>query len=236
MYTPKFNRVTDRAVLLEAMRAYSFAILFGPDRGGENEGPAVATHLPLLVRDEGEHGTLLGHFARANPHWKALAGRETLVVLPGPHSYVSPRLYIEPLSVPTWNYIAVHAYGTLSLIQDDEGKSHLVEELIAVHDPDYLDRWRAMPDGYRRTMLAGIMGFRIPIDRVEAKFKLSQNRAAQERGNVREAHAAGSDDQRELAGWMTRLEQTTNADPSSAVADSGSQLHKSRSATTTDER
>jgi transcriptional regulator len=211
MYSPKFNRVSDRDVLLEAMRAYSFAILFGPAGGGENDGAAVATHLPLLVKNEGEHGTLLGHFARANPHWEGLAGRETLVVFPGPHSYVSPRLYTEALSVPTWNYITVHVYGTLSLIEDDEGKNHLVEELIAAHDADYLERWRAMPDGYRRTMLAGIMGFRIPIARIEGKFKLSQNRAPHERSNVCGAHAAGSDDQRELARWMTRFDQITTA-------------------------
>ena len=205
MYSPKFNRVSDRAVLLEAMQAYSFAILFGPAGGGDNADSAEATHLPLLVKDEGEHGTLLGHFARANSHWAALAGRETLVVFPGPHSYVSPRLYTEPLSVPTWNYITIHAYGTLSLIEDDEGKNHLVEELVAAHDADYFDRWRAMPDGYRRTMLAGIMGFQIPIARIEGKFKLSQNRAPEERNNVREAHASGTDDQRELARWMNRL-------------------------------
>ncbi len=199
MYTPKFNQVSDRAILLEAMRSYSFAILFGP-------GPELrATHLPLIVRDEGEHGTLLGHFARANTHWSALAERETLVVFPGPHSYVTPALYTEPLSVPTWNYIAIHAYGTLSPVEDDPGKSALVEELIEVHDPNYLARWRAMPEGFRRTMLAGIMGFRIPISRIEGKFKISQNRAAEERRNVQSAHAAGSDDQQELAKWMERL-------------------------------
>src|ERR1700686_3117150 len=105
MYIPSFNHVNDRAILLEAMRTWPFAILFG---GGEDGSP-FATHLPLVVHDEGEHGVIEGHFARANPHWKALAGRETLVVFSGPHSYVSPMLYAEPLSVPTWNYIAVHA-------------------------------------------------------------------------------------------------------------------------------
>ena len=199
MYTPKFNQVSDRAVLLEAMRAYSFAILFGP------AGEMRATHLPLIVKDEGEHGVLLGHFARANSHWSALAGREALVVFPGPHSYVSPSLYTEPLSVPTWNYIAIHAYGTLSLIEEEDAKAGLVEELIEVHEPAYRDRWRAMPDGYRRTMLAGIMGFRIPISRIEGKFKLSQNRNAEERHNVQAAHAAGTDDQRELARWMETI-------------------------------
>jgi transcriptional regulator len=208
MYTPKFNQIADRDLLIEAMRAYSFAILFGPASepvGSDARTALRATHLPLLVKDEGEHGTLLGHFARANPHWRELAGRETLVVFPGPHSYVSPAHYTEPLSVPTWNYIAIHAYGTLSLIEDEGGRSHLVEELIGANEPAYLDRWRAMPDGFRRTMLAGIMGFRIPIARLEGKFKLSQNRAPEERRNVQAAQAAGSTDEQELARWMARL-------------------------------
>lgn len=204
MYSPKFNRVEDRAVLLEAMQAYSFAILFGPD-GTQPEDKMTATHLPLLVTDEGEHGLIEGHFAHANPHWKSLAGRETLVVFSGPHSYVSPSLYTEQLSVPTWNYIAIHAYGTLELVEDDAGKKELVEKLIQRHEPAYFDRWSAMPDGFRRTMLAGIMGFRIPIARIEGKFKISQNRAAEERRNVQAAHAAGTADQQELARWMTRL-------------------------------
>jgi transcriptional regulator len=205
MYSPKFNQVSDRGVLLEAMRAYSFAILFSGQSGAEAESASQATHLPLVVKDEGEHGLLEGHFARANRHWQSLAGRETLVVFPGPHSYVSPSLYEEPLSVPTWNYIAIHAYGTLTLVEDDAGKEELLAGLIAIHDPAYVEKWRAMPEGYRRTMLAGIMGFRIPISRIEGKFKISQNRTAEERRNVREAQAAGTEDQQALARWMERL-------------------------------
>jgi transcriptional regulator len=111
MYSPKFNQVFDRAILLEAMRENSFAILFGPLDTSDISAARVATHLPLVVKDEGEHGLLEGHFATANQHWRVLAGRETLVVFAGPHSYVSPTLYTEELSVPTWNYIAIHAYG-----------------------------------------------------------------------------------------------------------------------------
>src|SRR6478609_2901741 len=95
MYTPKFNQVTDRNILIEAMRANSFATLFGPLGNAETAGAQAATHLPLVVQEDGEHGLLEGHFAKANPHWQALAGRETLVVFPGPHSYVSPSLYAE---------------------------------------------------------------------------------------------------------------------------------------------
>jgi transcriptional regulator len=218
MYSPKFNRVDDRGILLEAMQAYSFATIFGPTSSAvapvgltpaapiSPEPPrAVATHLPLVVKDEGEHGVIEGHFAKSNPHWQSLAGRETLVVFHGPHSYVSPTLYTEELSVPTWNYIAVHAYGTLSLVEDDPGKLALLTDLIAANEAAFLDQWRALPDGFRRTMLAGIMGFRIPIARIEGKFKLSQNRKPEERKNVHAAQLAGSDNERALAQWMERL-------------------------------
>jgi transcriptional regulator len=205
MYSPKFNQVHDQGLLLEAMRAYSFATLFGPASGELADAGAMATHLPLIVKDEGEHGILEGHFAKANPHWQALAQRETLIVFAGPHSYVSPTLYTEPLSVPTWNYIAVHAYGTLSLVEDDAGKEALLTDLITAHDPSYLTHWRGLPEGFRRTMLAGIMGFRIPIARIEGKFKLSQNRALEERRNVYAAQSVGSPDEQALARWMERL-------------------------------
>ena len=205
MYSPKFNQITDRAILIEAMQAYSFAILFGPQSTPDAPAPLVATHLPLVVKDEGEHGLIEGHFAKANRHWQSLAGRETLVVFPGPHSYVSPANYVDPLSVPTWNYIAVHAYGTLQLVEDDPGKQALLAGLIQANEPAFAEQWNAMPAGFRRSMLAGIVGFRIPISRIEGKFKISQNRAPQERINVQATHAAGTADQQALAAWMERL-------------------------------
>jgi transcriptional regulator len=209
MYTPRLFQVSDRAALLEAMRENAFAILFGPLSGPLNPvdtQPAhFATHLPLVVKDEGEHGVIEGHMAAANRHWQSLAGHEALAVFSGAHSYVSPTLYSEPLSVPTWNYIAVHAYGTLSLIEDDAGKEALLSDLISLHEPAQLDQWRGQPAGFRRTMLAGIMGFRIPIARIEGKFKVSQNRAPEDRRNVFSAHAAGTADQQTLARWMERL-------------------------------
>jgi len=205
MYSPKFNQVSDRAILIEAMRAYSFAVLFGPVDDTIAEAPHRATHLPLVVKDEGSHGALEGHFAKANPHWQALAGRETLVIFPGPHSYVSPSLYAEQLSVPTWNYIAVHAHGKLQLVEEDKGKEALLVNLIQANEPAYAEQWRNLPEGYRRTMLAGIVGFRIPIARIEGKFKVSQNRPEADRTAVQQAHAVGTDDQRALADWMKRL-------------------------------
>jgi transcriptional regulator len=206
MYTPKFNMVSDRTLLIETMRANSFAVLVGPQTSDAALSP-VASHLPLVVKNEGEHGLLEGHFAHANPQWKALAGRETLVVFSGPHSYVSPALYVDPLSVPTWNYIAVHAYGTLSLVEDESGKDALLRGLIGAHEPAFAEKWSLMPEGFRRTMLAGIVGFKIPITRIEGKFKISQNRTESDRNNVQTAHAKGNPDQQALAAWMARLSQ-----------------------------
>jgi len=205
MYTPKFNQVSDRAILMEAMRAYSFGILFGPIDPTLNPAPHHATHLPLVIKDEGPHGILEGHFAKANPHWHSLANHETLIVFPGPHSYVSPSLYAEEISVPTWNYIAIHAHGTLSLVEDDPGKEALLAGLIQANEPAYADQWRNLPEGFRRTMLASIVGFRIPIARIEGKFKISQNRPEVDRHALQAAHAAGSPDQQQLAAWMRRL-------------------------------
>ena len=205
MYVPKFNQVADRAILLEAMRNASFAILIGPLDETIASAPHHATHLPLVIKDEGAHGVLEGHFAKANPHWQSLANRETLVVFPGPHSYVSPSLYAEELSVPTWNYVAIHAYGTLRLLEDNASKEALLSDLIMANEPAYAQQWQSLPEGYRRTMLAGIVGFRIEINRIEGKFKISQNRPEADRNAVQVAHSAGNEDQRALAGWMKRL-------------------------------
>jgi transcriptional regulator len=202
MYTPKFNLVTDRALLLEVMQTHSFAVLFGSGA----DGASTATHLPLVVKDEGPHGLLEGHFAKANPHWQSLADQQTLVVFSGPHAYISPTHYAEELSVPTWNYIAVHAYGTLELIEEDDAKDALLKSLIAQHEPAYAERWHALPQGFKRSMLAGIVGFRMPITRIEGKLKLSQNRPAGDRDNIRTAQQSGSPDEQSLAAWMQRLE------------------------------
>lgn len=205
MYTPKFNVVTERAVLLQAMRENAFAVVVGPLTGAGADGAPVATHLPLVVRDEGAHGLLEGHFAKANRQWSALAGQETLVIFAGPHGYVSPALYEEELSVPTWNYVAVHAWGRAELVDDEAEKDALLKRLIAEHEPGFAERWRGQPEGFRRSMLAGIVGFRMRIERIEGKFKLSQNRSETDRGRVREAHGAGTASERELAAWMARL-------------------------------
>lgn len=200
MYIPACNRKEERVLLLEAMRANSFALLCGPAKP-----PLTATHLPLTILDEGPHGVLEGHFAQANPQASTLAGEQVLVVFSGPHAYVSPRLY-EKASVPTWNYIAVHAYGRLELLEDDATKEAMLAGMFAVYEPESAALWAGLGSRERAAMLRGIVGFRIAIERIEGKFKLSQNRPPVDRQSVRDRFAAGNEDERALAAWMDRLE------------------------------
>ena len=144
--------------------------------------------------------------ARANPHWAWLqAQTSVLAVFSGPDAYVSPAHYDTTLAVPTWNYVAVHVYGTLSLIDDHVGKDALLKRLIAQHEPGYAAQWRGLPVDFQDKLLGAIVGFRIQVTRWEGKFKLSQNRAATERARIQAAFAEGTADEQALARWMGQL-------------------------------
>lgn len=197
MYTPSHFKVEDERTLREFMREYSFATLvsFRPE-------PAV-THLPLALREEPEL-RLLGHVARANRHWQSFDGQgEVLAVFRGPHGYVSPALYENPVSVPTWNYAVAHAYGTAHPREDTET---VLEEIIKFYDPSYLPRWRSLPEEYRERAKKMIVAFEIRVGRLEGKFKLSQDRPREDRENIIR-HFAGKDvPELKLLGEIMRAE------------------------------
>ncbi|MGE5767995.1 MAG: FMN-binding negative transcriptional regulator [Bacteroidota bacterium] len=182
MYVPEAFRLTDRARMAEVMRAFDFALLVtAPD------GHAQASHLPFLYEpDEGPEGTLYAHMARANPQWRdfaALAGSggEALAVFQGPHSYISPTWYAtEQPTVPTWNYVAVHAYGLPQVIEEPAAARALIERLAAVQEAGLTPQWTTagLTDTFMNGMLRGLVAFRIPVARLEAKAKLSQNKTA----------------------------------------------------------
>jgi transcriptional regulator len=164
------------------MREHSFATLVTRD-----EGSCFATHLPLLLEAEGgESGRLVGHVARANPQWEHLRDQpEALAIFQGPHAYVSPSWYETELSVPTWNYTAVHAYGAARLIEGDAELLALLRKMVAVYEAGFEEPWPfALPEDYTRKLLRGIVGFEIRITRLEGKFKLGQNRPEGDRQGV----------------------------------------------------
>jgi transcriptional regulator len=182
VYTPEYNRVEDRAELLALMRANNFPLLV-TGLGGTLH----ASHLPATVHEEGGGVVIDMHMARNNAQWNEFFDEDVLVVFSGPHAYVSPRWYEETERVPTWNYAAVHAYGVPQLIQERAAKHASQRRLIEVMDPQWLPRFDALSEKYVNGMLEGIVNFRIPVTRLEARWKLSQNRGRREMELIAEA-------------------------------------------------
>ena len=180
MYIPEFNRQENRAATLAFMRANPFAILVS-----NADGVPFATHLPVLVEEQGDQIVVQGHMAKANAHWKSMnQGRESLVIFHGPHAYISPSLYEIRESVPTWNYAAVHAYGEPVLFFDEYGLNATLHRMINTFEAAYMEQWSEFSGEYRSRMMKHIVGFNIKIKRLESKFKLSQNRTKVEQKQV----------------------------------------------------
>jgi transcriptional regulator len=175
MYSPPYNRVEDRRELLEFMRAHNFALLVTA-----TAGVPLASHLPVTLAD-GDKGIVIhSHMAKPNPQWKEFFDDEVLVVFSGPHGYVSPRWYEATERVPTWNYAAVHAYGTARVTTDKAVKHAAQRALVAELDPAWLPKFDALRPQYIASMLEGIVTFDIAVTRLETRWKLSQNRGRRE--------------------------------------------------------
>jgi len=193
MYVPKHFEVTDVAWCHDLMRREPFAVLVGTDQAGV----PFATHLPVLLDETpAPFGRLLAHVARPNPQWQLFTpDRPVLVVFAGAHAYISPSLYAQHPSVPTWNYVAVHAYGIPRVIEEPERVRALLDRLVRTFEDGRQVPWKmdSLPDAYVDGMMRGIVAFEIPLDRLEGKAKLSQNRGAADRARVREALIADGD-------------------------------------------
>jgi transcriptional regulator len=180
MYAPRHNRIDDQATLVAFMQAHSFAALVTHGEAGLR-----ATHLPVVVERDGAELRLLAHLARANPQWQDFVpGGEVMVIFAEPHAYVSPRHYERAETVPTWNYAAVHAYGVPRVVEDRDEKHAQQAKLIALHDREYLARFPALPRDYVDRMLGAIVSFAIGVTRLDARFKLSQEKLPVERERI----------------------------------------------------
>ena len=205
MYRPAAFRQDDLTALHAQIESTGLALL-------TSNGPAglQATHLPLLLEPgEGEFGTLYGHFARANPHWQALTGQEALAVFSGPDAYVHPGWYPGKAEhgrvVPTWNYIAVHAWGPVETFDEPARLLELLARLTARHEAGRPRPWSLddAPTEYIERQLRAIVGFALPIHRLEGQWKLSQNRQPADHAGVREGLAVSANlRDRELAARM----------------------------------
>jgi transcriptional regulator len=173
MYSPKYHIEENQETLQNVMREHGWAILVG-----SVEGTPFATHLPFMLDEtRGEQGVLVSHMAKANPHWQSFAGdQEALVIFWGPHAYISPSWYDKQPSVPTWNYVTVHAYGAPRLIDDEVAMLAAQKNLVETYEGAEGWQLEDQPDKFIKGMLTGIVCFEIEITRLEGKFKMSQNR------------------------------------------------------------
>ncbi|MBK3441253.1 MULTISPECIES: FMN-binding negative transcriptional regulator [Pseudomonas] len=196
MYTPRAFALDDLPEIQQLIQHTRLAQLVTVGENG-----LQASHLPLLLNpDEGPNGTLYGHLARANPQWRELQnGSEALVIFAGADAYISPAFYPAKAEhgkvVPTWNYIAVHAYGTPEVFSDAERLLKVVTALTDRHESGRAQPWRVSdaPADYIDGMLKAIVGFALPIERLVGKRKLSQNRSAADMAGVRDGLAASAD-------------------------------------------
>jgi transcriptional regulator len=186
MYIPPAFRIDGNSEIYQAMREARSATLVTATEEG-----LVGTLLPMLLdEDEGEYGTLYGHLARANSQWKLMPTGEAMAIFSGPEAYITPSWYATKREthkvVPTWNYVAVHAYGTVEFFDDPARLLDIVTRLTDLHEQPRPDRWAVTdaPSDFIGAQLKGIVGLRMPIARLEGKRKMSQNRNAADRATV----------------------------------------------------
>ncbi len=202
MYVPPHFAETDLVALHDFIEAHSFGLLVSQ----VGDAP-FATHLPFLLdRDAGPHGTLVGHVARTNPHWHELAARPALAVFSGPHAYISPTWYEAENTVPTWNYVAVHATGWAELVEEPDALLEIVRHTVDHYEAAMPQPWRLGDDStFINRLLRQIVGFRLRIETLEGKWKLNQNHPAERREKaIRALEAAGSADALGVASAMRR--------------------------------
>src|ERR1700685_3798072 len=180
MYIPEHFRVRDHADAIAFMQANPFVILVS----ASEDGP-FASHVPVVISEAGEHLVIRGHVAKANPHWRYLEQQpQCLTIFHGPHSFVSTTNYTARENVPTWNYGAVHLYGTARVFSSPEALQVVLHEFIATFDAAYSQQWESLDHTSLDRMLTHTVGFEISATKLEAKFKLGQNRSKQEQANM----------------------------------------------------
>jgi transcriptional regulator len=203
IYIPPHFRVTDEGALREFMQSYDFATLVSHSADG-----FVVSHIPVLVRSSESALTIVGHMARANPHWRLMDGATpTLAIFHGPHGYVSPTWYAGSPAVPTWNYGVVHAHGVATANEDQSFLRGLLEELAQRYEGHRPAGWSpaGLPADFYAGMLRGIVAFEIPVTKIEGKFKLGQNRSVEDRQRtIASLEKEGSSEAAWLAEFMRR--------------------------------
>lgn len=197
MYIPSHFQIEDVNVCYDIIKEYSFATLFS-----QHNGAPFATHLPLLLDQENNY--LYGHFARPNPQWNDIRNQRVLAVFHGPHCYISPSWYETNKAVPTWNYVTAHVYGEVELMEDGQQLMDSLHDMVLKYEaPDRSYRLEDVDADFLAGISKGIQGFKIIIDKIEGKAKLSQNHSAKRQQLiVNQLERLASEDEQKIASLM----------------------------------
>lgn len=201
MYIPNQFNVTNEAEKIDFMRRYSFATIVTI----KNDIP-IATQLPFFIDNRSNKLVLSSHFAMANEQTKYIENNTSLVIFTEPHAYISPVHYDKKESVPTWDYIAVHAYGKAKIVKDEEAVVNLLEQMIQFYDENYMAQWNGISDKFKKGMVKGIVAFEMEVTDLQGQKKLSQNKNEAERQKIIE-HLDRSDNsaEKEIASYIRNL-------------------------------
>lgn len=199
MYIPKHFKINDVEQIYEFIEKYSFATLYST-----HKGEPYATHLPLILKKD--ENALYGHFARANGQWKDIGNQLALVIFQGPHCYISPSWYETTNAVPTWNYVSVHVYGKVDVIEDENVIFNSLDEMVTKYEKaDSPYNLKNVDTKYIEGMSKGIVAFKITITKMEAKTKLSQNHPAERQELIiQNLERSENPDDREVASLMKK--------------------------------
>jgi len=199
MFIPASFVMHEKAEQHQFIHDFAFGVLVS--------GSLSGTHLPFILREEeGENGVLYTHCAKENPHWQELDNADVLIIFTGPHSYISPSWYAKGPAVPTWNYTAVHTYGRVSFLNDDQTIEAL-DDVVKRYEPELLVSRDILTDRLKERLLPAIVGFKIEITRMEGKLKLGQQRSKTDQLGVYQALAKSSHlEDLALAQYMKKID------------------------------
>ena len=200
MYIPKNFLINDEQEIVDFIQRYSFATIISID-----EQIPVATHLPFITSVRNGQLYLRAHFAKANLQWQNIKDQKVLIVFAEPHAYISPKYYDAELNVPTWNYVAVHVYGQVELLQEERQTLNVLEETIINYEPGYKSRWDSFDESYKLKMIKGIVAFEVKVTDVQGKKKVSQNRTEIEKTRIITAlQQSEKSNERDVATYMIK--------------------------------
>jgi transcriptional regulator len=180
MYIPKYFEQNNQSKSIAFMQTYNFALLVSV----KNKLP-IATHLPFVIEERDNKIVLLSHLSKSNEQCKTFNNDEVLVVFSEPHAYISPTLYEKEQNVPTWNYVAVHAYGTIKTLNNNEEKLEVLQKQMLNFEASYIEQFNTLDKKYVDGLLNGIIAFEIIVSNLQSKEKLSQNKTKKERENIK---------------------------------------------------